>query len=112
MWPVLKKMTGTDDRSLIDPTSDPSAGLEVFNALPTGGKFELVLKDETHFAFSDSNRLVDRKNPAYHPAIQMISLKYWDAYLKNSADAKAWLKSMAPIRDTGLGADDRWQWKD
>lgn len=109
--PILL-MTGTDDRIFINPSLDPVERLEVFNALPAGNKFQLVLKGGTHFAFSDNRRRARQRNPAHHPAIQKISLKFWNAYLKGMAGAKVWLQSMGPIRDTELGADDLWQWKD
>ena len=109
--PILL-MTGTNDGSPVNPALRPADRLKVFNALPAGNKFQLVLNGGTHFAFSDKRRYASQRNPDHHPAIQAISLKFWDAYLRGAAEAKIWLQSMAPIRETELVADDLWQWRD
>ncbi|MCH9670425.1 MAG: hypothetical protein K0U93_03155 [Gammaproteobacteria bacterium] len=72
---------------------------------------QLIFKGGTHFGFGDRRRHASQRNPTHHPAIQKISLKFWTAYLNGATDAKAWLRSMSPIRDTELVADDLWQWK-
>ncbi len=106
-------MTGTKDGSPIDPTMKPATRREVFAALPAGNKYQLVLEDAQHFAFGDSRGLRTRgRNPAHHPAIQSISLHFWDAYLKNRAESKAWLQSKKPLTATGLSENrDVWEWK-
>ena len=105
-------MTGTDDASPIDPTLEPSARREVYAALPPGDKYQLVLKDAQHFAFGDSQRFRTRqRNLKHHPAIQQISLNFWNAYLKDDAEAKRWLRSGQPISNTGLSDDNVWEWK-
>tara|TARA_Y100001934_G_scaffold88768_1_gene110157 strand:- start:3537 stop:4472 length:936 start_codon:yes stop_codon:yes gene_type:complete len=109
--PILL-MTGTHDGSPVNPALMPAARLEVFKALPATDKFQLVLKGGTHFAFSDKPRYQNQRNPVHHRAIRAISLKFWEAYLGGAADAKSWLQSRAPIRETELVADDVWQWKD
>ena len=105
-------MTGTKDGSPIDPTLKPSARREVYAALPAGKKYQLVLKDAEHFAFGDSRGLrTRRRHPAHHSAIQKISLHFWNAWLKDNTDSKAWLHSNDPIATTGLTESDIWEWK-
>ena len=106
-------MTGTKDGSPIDPTLQPATRQEVFAALPDGDKYQLVLKDAEHSAFGDSRGLRSRgRNPKHHPAIQKISLHFWNAYLKNDAESKAWLQSNRPVTETGLSeSNDDWKWK-
>lgn len=105
-------MTGTKDASPIDPTFKPSARREVYAAFPAGDKYQLVLKDAEHFAFGDSRGLRTRgRNPKHHPAIQEISVHFWNAYLKNDADSKRWLQSQRAVTATGLHNDDVWEWK-
>ncbi|MEM7391175.1 MAG: acetylhydrolase [Verrucomicrobiota bacterium] len=105
-------MTGTRDGSPIDPTLKPSARREVYTALPAGNKYQLVLDGAEHFAFGDSRGgKARRRNPLHHPAIQQISLRFWDAYLKDDPKAKTWLRSKQPLSKTGLGQADIWEWK-
>ncbi|HBE62940.1 MAG TPA: acetylhydrolase [Rhodopirellula baltica] len=105
-------MTGTKDASPIDSSFDPAKRREVYAALPEGDKYELVLDGAEHSAFGDSRGLRTRnRNPKHHPAIQQISLRFWDAYLKEDASAKTWLQSDRPLSETGLSDVDVWSWK-
>ena len=47
----------------------------------------------------------------HHPAIQKISVHFWNAYLKDNAASKRWLKSRQAITATGLAKTDVWEWK-
>ena len=105
-------MTGTKDGSPLDANMDPAVRQKVYQAMRPGDKFQLVLHDGEHFAFGDSPGLRTRKrNPTHHPAIQQISLRFWNAYLKGDAASKEWLQSMKPISETGLSSADVWEWK-
>jgi len=109
--PVLC-MTGTRDSSPLDSSMKPETRRKVYQALPPGDKYQLVLEGAEHSAFGDhavSRR--QRRNPRYHPAIQKLSTRFWDAYLKGDAKARAWLQSDAPRRDCGLVPGDVWEWK-
>ncbi len=103
-------MTGTKDDSPIGDTT-PESRLEVFPALPPGDKFELVLKDGNHYAFterSDGGAKVER-NPQHWNAILALSTAFWDAYLRDDEAAKQWLagNDARSVLSTG----DRWQMK-
>lgn len=105
-------MTGTKDASPIDPTFKPSARREVYTALPAGDKYQLVFEGGEHFAFGDSRgRRTRGRNPKHHPAIQEISVHFWNAYLKDDTNSKRWLKSKRAVTATGLSDDDVWEWK-
>ncbi len=105
-------MTGTRDDSPISERSSPSSRREVYRALPAGDKYELVFDGGTHFAFSDVVSFRTRgRDPDHHPSIQRIGLEFWNAYLKDQAPAKEWLKSENPKGDCPLKATDIWQWK-
>jgi predicted dienelactone hydrolase len=105
-------MTGTKDASPIDPTVKPSARREVYTAFPAGDKYQLVLDGGEHFAFGDSRGLRPRgPDPKHHPAIQEISVHFWNAYLKDDVDSKRWLQSRRAVTSTGLGEADVWEWK-
>ncbi|QDV40821.1 Alpha/beta hydrolase family protein [Stieleria neptunia] len=105
-------MTGTQDDSPIDPTFTPESRQLVYKALPEGDKYHLVFQDGNHYTFSDARGLRRRdRNPKHHPAIQKISVKFWQAYLLDDADAKGWLQSDAAHTDGTLDPPDVWQWK-
>ncbi len=109
--PVLT-MTGTEDENPISPNSLPATRREVYKALPAGDKFELVFEGAEHSAFSDAGDRVAQRIPHHHPAIQKISAKFWDAYLKDDAAAKKWLQSEQPKTEKGLLVEkDIWAWK-
>jgi predicted dienelactone hydrolase len=103
-------MTGTKDLSMIG-NADMDSRLAVFPALPEGDKYELVLHDAQHSAFSDRPLWGDQasRNPNHHQAILALSAAFWDSYLKDDAGAKEWLQSDA-VRSV-LENKDRWQTK-
>ena len=85
--------------------------LAVYPALPAGGKYELVLHNAEHSAFTDRALPGDtqQRNPNHHRAILALSTAFWDAYLRNDPAAKAWLDGDGP--SSVLEKDDRWQKK-
>ena len=109
--PVLA-MTGTEDGNPIQPESLPITRREVYKALPAGDKYELVFEGAKHSAFSEAGDRNTRRIPHHHPAIQKISSKFWDAYLKSDVSAKQWLQSELPKTEAGLLVEeDVWEWK-
>lgn len=103
-------MTGTHDTAPIGDQTVASR-LQVFPALPPGSKYELVLHEAEHSAFTERALVGDRKprNPNHHRAILAISTAFWDATLKDDALARAWLDGEGPR--SILEPKDRWQRK-
>lgn len=103
-------MTGTRDQSVIGNTTVESR-LRVFPALPPGGKYELVLFDGLHSAFTESDLPGDRgaRNPNHHKAILAISTAFWDAWLRADPEARVWLDGAGPRKV--LESRDRWTGK-
>jgi predicted dienelactone hydrolase len=103
-------LTGTKDTSLIGSQTVESR-LAVYPALPAGSAYELVLHDAEHSAFSDRALPGDRepRNPNHHRAILALTTAFWDAFLRENDDARAWLDGDGPRQV--LEADDRWQRK-
>lgn len=102
-------MTGTHDASPINDTTAESR-FKVFASLPKNvERYELVLHDAEHSAFSDRRLPGDRlpRNPNHHRAIVAFSTAFWDAQLKEDAAARAWLRG--PDATTMLEKKDRWQ---
>lgn len=103
-------MTGTNDVSPIGDT-DLASRLSVFPALPSGGKYELVLEGAEHSAFTD--RMLfggqGQRNPNHHRVILALSTAFWDAYLRGDPAAREWLDGDGPSKV--LEKKDRWQKK-
>ncbi len=103
-------MTGTKDLSPIGEI-DLKSRMSVFPALPTGGKYELVLDNAEHSAFTDTALPGDKekRNPNHHKAILAISTAFWDTYLRDDAAANKWLDGDGPR--SILEKADAWQKK-
>lgn len=103
-------MTGTRDVASIGDI-DVASRLEVFPALPPGGKYELVLEGAEHSAFNEHPLPYEREaqNPNHHRAILALSTAFWDAWLREDPAARAWLDGEGPR--TVLEPGDRWQRK-
>ncbi|MHC4993794.1 MAG: alpha/beta hydrolase family protein [Planctomycetota bacterium] len=103
-------MTGTKDGSPVNDTS-PEDRMGVYPALPPGDKYEVVLHDAEHSAFSGRALPGDAtpRNPNHHRVILALSAAFWDAYLRDDAAALEWLTGQGPrsIMET----EDRWQKK-
>jgi predicted dienelactone hydrolase len=103
-------MTGTRDEAVIGD-ADVESRLSVYPALPAGDKYELVLFNAEHSAFSDRSLPGDRepRNPNHHRVILALSTAFWDSYLRKDPAALAWLLGTGP--ETVLEHEDRWRWK-
>ena len=105
-------MTGTKDGSPVDKSVTPQKRQLVYKSLPDGDKFHLVLDGAEHHAFGDNkSRRKGNRDPAHHGIIQALSLKFWDAYLKNDASAKTFLQSKSATSIKGFKNTDTFQWK-
>ena len=94
-------MTGTKDTSPIGQ-ADVENRLSVYPALPAdGSKYELVLDNAEHSAFTERALPGDRepRNPNHHRAILALSTAFWDAWLKDEPQA-----SVARRQWTGFGS--------
>ncbi len=103
-------MTGTKDVAPIGD-QDVKSRLAVFLALPPGGKYELVLDNAEHSVFTERPLPgeKEKRNPNHHRVILALSTAFWDTYLRNDAEAKAWLDDDGP--KTVLEQGDKWQKK-
>ncbi len=102
----LLHMTGTDDKSPIGDTS-PEERRIPFDEIQGVDQFLLTFQGGDHMIFSGTKRLLPGKNKQdeiFHALIQTSSLAFWDAYLLNNPDAKAWLKGDALPRLLGKEA--------
>ncbi|MEQ8854573.1 CocE/NonD family hydrolase [Gimesia sp.] len=105
-WMLL---TGTKDTSPINDTTVADRR-EVYQGLPDSiDKYELVLFDAQHSAFSDGRqrRGLARRNPNHHKSILAVTTAFWDTYLLDSKQARQWLQGKA-CREQ-LDPEDEWQ---
>lgn len=103
-------MTGTDDTSPIG-SQTAETRTEVFPNLPPSRKYEVVLHEAEHSAFSDRGLPGDQRarNPNHHRAILAITTAFWDATLRGDKEAAEWLDGDGP-QDV-LEKEDRWRTK-
>jgi len=103
-------MTGTQDTAAIGGETGEGR-LAVFDALPPGSKYELVLFGGQHHAFTDGElrRGLSPRDPDHHRVILALSTAFWDAYLRDDAGARAWLDGNGPTEI--LDSRDGWDRK-
>jgi hypothetical protein len=103
-------MTGTEDVAVVGDTSVADR-LAVFPALPPVGKYELVLFEGEHHAFTDRELSTVQKprNPQHHDIIKALSTAFLDAWLNSFPDALNWLEGEG-AREVLLPMDS-WQFK-
>lgn len=103
-------MTGTKDSGGISGLSLDDR-LAVYEALPTGDKYQIVLAGAEHSAFGDREIAGDKgqRNPNHHRVIQALSTAFWDAYLRKDQAALQWLQHGGA--EGLLEPDDVWQKK-
>jgi predicted dienelactone hydrolase len=102
-------MTGTKDTSPIGGQTVESR-MAVYRLLPGSiDKYELVLHNAEHSAFTDRALPGDKepRNPNHHRAILALSTAFWDAHLQDDDSARAWLNG-TEARSV-LESKDRWQ---
>lgn len=102
-------MTGTKDTAPIGHADVP-ARLNVYPNLPESiDKYELVLHNAEHSAFTDRGLPGDteKRNPNHHRAILALSTAFWDTYLRGDNEAREWLQGQGPR--SVLEEEDRWQ---
>lgn len=86
-------MTGTKDESPLNGFSYQRR-LAVYEHTGTSEKYLLVLESGDHMVYNGTRgQLEANPNRELHEEIiKILSLAFWDAYLKNDARAMAWLK--------------------
>jgi len=108
-------VTGTLDGEESSITFSPDERTRPFYALPPGQKYLLVFKDGDHAVFAGrAQALLDRKrapeaveaDARIVRATQVLTLAFWDAYLKGNANAERWLVTQSRRM---LGPRDRFE---
>ena len=101
-------MTGTKDTAPIG-RADVKSRLAVYPALQGAPKYEVVLNNAEHSAFTDRALPGDHepRNPNHHLVMLTLTTAFWDSYLRHDADALDWLNGAGPR--SVLEPTDRWQ---
>ena len=96
-------MTGTQDRNPLD-NNDPVENRQVpYRSVKNADKFLVVFTGGDHMIFS-GRRFQEEPRPGdaeFHALIRKSSLAYWDAYLKDNAEAKTYLTGGGFAKDLG-----------
>jgi predicted dienelactone hydrolase len=98
-------ITGTEDRSPIAADLTPEKRAAVFDALPAGNKYRLVLDGADH-AFFGGQRAgrVNGDADAQRTLVATASRQFWLATLADDPAAVQWLKQQAPQTASRLQA--------
>ena len=107
-------ITGTRDGDVVGNGATPQRRAAVFEALPTGHKSQLVLKDADHMTFGGQTgravgilpreSITQQLQAQHHALVASITTDWWRAHLYGDAAAKARL-----VQPQGLAVQDTWQ---
>ena len=90
----MMTMTGSNDLNPINPGKKAESRLVPYKSMPPGDKYSLWIEGAHHWTFGDG-RKNKKPDPEHHKYIKILSLAFWDTYLKGSKEAKVFLKSGA-----------------
>jgi predicted dienelactone hydrolase len=107
-------ITGTLDTESIGANVPAEERVRPYYAMPPGGKFLVVFKNADHTCFTGRNAFQDRNRSsaavAAEPQVvrssQVLTLAFWDAYLKGNPMAERWLVQQ---HRRVLSQDDRFE---
>ncbi|HET7772956.1 MAG TPA: hypothetical protein VFK82_03945 [Burkholderiaceae bacterium] len=113
-------LTGTLDGDVAGTGATPENRQAVFEGLPAGDKYELLLAEADHMTFGGQrmsrgvrhllgrNRkpITDELEPRHYALIALLTTRFWDAYLRDQQAAKRAL--LPPVE---VQAPDRWRAK-
>lgn len=108
----LLLMTGTKDDSPVGGQT-PESRRKVYPALPSSiDRYELVLEGAEHSVFSERESRLravrgNARNPNHHRIILALTTAFWDSYLRDDKEAKAWLQGPGPR--SIMEPKDEWQ---
>jgi predicted dienelactone hydrolase len=85
-------ITGSNDR--VQTGADPSTRREPFNGEPPGDKYFVSIEGANHFSVTGARFLGPSEDPIL-TEMDVVSLAFWDAYLKQQPVAFAYLRSGA-----------------
>jgi len=102
-------MTGTKDVVPALGRTDLQSRLAVYPALHGAPKYQAVLNNAEHSAFTDRTLPGDHepRNPNHHRVMLALTTAFWDAYLRHDAAALSWLNGDGPRGI--LEKADEWQ---
>lgn len=102
-------MTGTKDVVPALGRADLQSRLAVYPALHGAPKYQVILNNAEHSAFTDRALPGDHepRNPNHHRVMLALTTAFWDAYLRHDVAALSWLNGDGP-RGVLEKADD-WQ---
>jgi len=89
--PPMLFVTGTEDRTM-QAELDYKWRAEGFEYSPPGDKYLAIIQGAQHFSFSDRGGQ-SRLGTRVQAFVRVLSLSFWDAYLKHNKQAKTFLLS-------------------
>jgi predicted dienelactone hydrolase len=102
-------MTGTRDHSPVRETKLEDRRVP-FDRINAANQYLITFKDGDHTVFAGPRAQgPQEKDPIFHSLIKISTMAFWDAYLKDDSDAKAWLSQGG--FDQTLGTDGTFEKK-
>ncbi|MFN9627691.1 MAG: alpha/beta hydrolase family protein [Planctomycetota bacterium] len=97
-WDALRMpmmtITGTEDRGVGGQSVEWRK--EPYKYSPTGDKYLIVIEGANHMSYGGALRI---RGGGVTEIVNLSTTKYWDAYLKNSQEAKEYLQSDKLVKD-------------
>jgi predicted dienelactone hydrolase len=85
-------MTGSEDNDPIQVGRTPESRTIPYHNMPPGDKYLVWIIGGHHSTFGDPRPTQTKKpDPMHHKYIKILHLAFWNAYLKDSKEAKAFL---------------------
>lgn len=101
--PILH-MTGTEDKSPVSDTT-PAQRRIPYDRISAPGQFLVTFNGGDHMIFSGRARSqADPRDARFQELITLGSLAFWDAFLRDDAEAKTWLEKDGYTRALGSSA--------
>lgn len=85
-------MTGSEDTDPIQVGRTAESRTIPYHNMPPGDKYLVWIIGAHHYTFGDSRPTLSRQpDPLHHKYIKILHRAFWNAYLKNSTEAKSFL---------------------
>ncbi len=108
-------ITGSKDGAVLDDGTEVAHRILPFENMPAGDKYLTVYENGDHMVFG-GHQLAGRRPQTQRDGeiqrdVKASTLAFWNAYLKNDADAKKWLGGARDGFPVTLAANDKFQTK-
>lgn len=104
-------ITGSADGAVLDDGTEPADRTLPYRHMPAGGKYLVVFAGGDHMVFGGHalrGKRSERRDREIQRHVKSATLAFWQAHLRNDADARRWLENDFAAT---LAPDDLYEWK-